>query len=76
MLWIKKQDEFATKKDVSLFDRSIKTGRSLEEIALGKNPKGNPKLYQKRTVYTNGFKSWEFGKEAAQIFESRTSDHC
>jgi len=27
-------------------------------------------------VYTNGFKSWEFGKEAAQIFASGTSAHC
>jgi hypothetical protein len=27
-------------------------------------------------VYTNEFKSWSFGKEAAQIFVSGASDHC
>jgi hypothetical protein len=27
-------------------------------------------------LYANEFKSWEFGKEAAQIFVSGTSDHC
>ena len=35
-LLMKKKDEFASKKDVSLLDRSVKTGRSMEEITLGK----------------------------------------
>lgn len=26
-------------------------------------------------VYTHGFKSWEFGKEASQIFGSGASGH-
>jgi hypothetical protein len=27
-------------------------------------------------IYTNEFKSWEFGKEAAQIFLFGARDHC
>ena len=27
-------------------------------------------------LYTNEFKSWEFGQKAAQIFVSGGSDHC
>ena len=27
-------------------------------------------------LYTNEFKNWEFGKEAAQIFASGANDHC
>ena len=38
-LLMKKKDEFASKKDVSLLDHSIKTGRKMEEIALGKKPR-------------------------------------
>jgi len=29
-----------------------------------------------KSVYTNEFKSWNFGKAAAPIFVSGASDHC
>jgi tRNA-dihydrouridine synthase C len=32
--------------------------------------------HAKALLYTNEFKSWSFGKEAAQIFVSGASDHC
>jgi bifunctional non-homologous end joining protein LigD len=35
-LLVKKKDEFSTNKDVALLDRSVQTGRTLEEIAKKK----------------------------------------
>ncbi len=43
-LLIKKKDEFASAENVSSLDRSVKTGRTMEEIAGGKKPRGKKSL--------------------------------